>query len=281
LFYDHWANGWVDNGEYCKPHKPSISYECFFEPLTWCPLPSESALKAAVENSGKPEHKDDRVIFVDNKDNYFFYPNPRFLKHVLSCSPIPDEKHLFYWRIQAITFFVRPNSRTKESIEKLRKLYFPQQTYPENSISTYVRHGDKYKEMKLYELPSYMDAAEMLVKESNEKLKHTIYLSSDDDKVFQQSKDYKNWEFFYTQETDRGVSHNADKTLFYLLNLNLALEGDAHISTMKSNWNRLIYELASTIGFCAGCPFRELDHPCSSYEECSKKGQSIFETPWR
>jgi len=104
-----------------------------------------------------------------------------------------------------------------------------------------------------------------------------FFLSTEDDKVVAEAKHLNtigDWKIKFTTEerSNEGffslVKHGDKRMLLDLLALHLAIHCDGFVGTLHSNWNRLIMELSSTVGYCAGCPYLEVDQPCSSVTEC-------------
>ncbi|CAK0811379.1 unnamed protein product [Prorocentrum cordatum] len=162
------------------------------------------------------------------------------------------------------------------------------------SVSLHVRHGDKGREMKLVAFKEYLQLAERLA-EGDQDLqvmnqgttfdyphctvadppdtfrRRVMFVSTEDQQVIDEALNSTGlvrnaWDVAYVeterkntcvfcQRGDKGVER---EVLESLLNLELALQADAWIGTLRSNWCRLIDELRMTIGAKAGSPYLNL-----------------------
>jgi len=263
-------------GDFCKGDN---TWSCYFVPLSSKCTPTEEDMKHIVEWSGNfDESTNDKVLrfgarWSPASRTYI----PTNILPILECSPFNPNHYYFFWRIQASTYMMRPNRRTLDEIARLRTQVFEHSVIPQGTINIHVRHGDKKYEMRLHELPDYMVALERMIS-STPTIKPQVFLSSEDPKVIEDARAYSNITFYYTSEERKNqdfkdlISQGSSRFLLDLVNLNLALECDGHIGTFGSNWNRLIVELHSTIGYCAGCPYIGVDEQCSSVLECAIKG---------
>jgi glycoprotein 6-alpha-L-fucosyltransferase len=162
---------------------------------------------------------------------------------------------------------------------------------PAGTIAAHVRHGDKGKEAKLFPFEDYHRQFERLasgdqtipvlyaeVAQSKETFTYprkkfegrTMFISTEDQAAIDQAKmktqgDHS-WTVFhcaidrpnvdvYTQRARKGVQK---EVLEAFVNLELALEADAFVCTLSSNWCRLIDELRMTVGGKAGAPYINL-----------------------
>jgi len=160
---------------------------------------------------------------------------------------------------------------------------------PPGSVSVHVRHGDKLIEMDLLPLARYVQEAERLasgdqnipvldtsIASSDQTFfypkqafaQRTMFVSTEDPDVIMDAmaltrSNDNPWKVAFTQENrtndilmDMVMRKSAGKaTLESFLNLELALEADAWVCTLQSNWCQLIDELRMTIGGKASFPY--------------------------
>ena len=165
-------------------------------------------------------------------------------------------------------------------------------TLAKGTISVHVRHGNKGREGLLYDFSSYLQQMELLaedstalrvlyaeVAESNTTFSfptgtyasRKVFLSTESQAVVDEALrlcDAKpRWEVTYTRirrTNDDAWMHTQGheearyEVLAAFMNLELALEADAWVCTLSSNWCRLIDELRMTIGRKASHPFLSL-----------------------
>eukprot|EP01064_Diplonema_japonicum_P012334 TRINITY_DN19819_c0_g1_i1.p1 TRINITY_DN19819_c0_g1~~TRINITY_DN19819_c0_g1_i1.p1 ORF type:complete len:492 (+),score=83.55 TRINITY_DN19819_c0_g1_i1:37-1476(+) len=173
-----------------------------------------------------------------------------------------------WWMAQTVRYLLRqPQPWFQEKFKKWVDETFPNGV-PNKMIGMHVRHGDKYKEMKLIELPEYLKAAAEL-REKEPDLRH-IFLSTEDPGVLEESKNYEKegWIFHWTKNNRSNVGSPMDYAMLVgpsmlgeISFVNLLIQ-ELHcthwIGTDKSNWNRLINELRLTTGFY-GAPYVQLN----------------------
>eukprot|EP01060_Flectonema_neradi_P011376 TRINITY_DN1845_c2_g2_i1.p1 TRINITY_DN1845_c2_g2~~TRINITY_DN1845_c2_g2_i1.p1 ORF type:complete len:503 (+),score=74.39 TRINITY_DN1845_c2_g2_i1:110-1618(+) len=173
--------------------------------------------------------------------------------------PRPEWKDYGYqwWMAQSIRYLLRGlQPWFKEKYDQWVKLTFPQ-GMPTKLLGIHVRHGDKYKEMRLIPFSKYMVVAENLRSQDPE-LK-SIFLSTEDPGVIKEALAYSKskWDFYYTDV----VRSNEGSPREYALLIGTSLLGEISftnlliqeqcthwIGTDSSNWNRLINELRLTSG---------------------------------
>lgn len=184
----------------------------------------------------------------------------------------------FWWRMQSVAYLMRLNAKTSNELLKLRldpnlhtalrinmnnsqsvpiSVPFP---LPSGSINAHVRHGDKGVEMTLVPFAAYARAAQTLVAHNPFYLKSVLFVSSEDEQVINASRSLQkyvpttpSWTWLVVfsnihrlndgpmpqlQKFGKGVMMRE-----WLLQLVMALECDAFIGTLGSNWNRLIFAL--------------------------------------
>ena len=121
----------------------------------------------------------------------------------------------------------------------------------EYDISTHIRHGDKGSEMKLIDADVYKEAIKIITSLGMKK-NYTVYVNADDqesvDAIHSLSYDVAS---FNQGRYNYGVSQNKNVKnvgLISFANLYNQIRADHCVGTIGSNWNRLIYELKSTVG---------------------------------
>ena len=250
---------------YCD--EPSY-HDCYFEKISSCSL-SDAASVAGVNELDLSGLSEVRYVEADRPneacvklslmpEQHFFAPS--IFTQFLENSPIEAAKHHYWWKAQAVAFLVRPNKRVLEEIEARKRSSF-RRHIRQGTISCHIRHGDKWMEAAIVEDENYMRAIEelrTLSKTQRKHLRREIFLSTEDPLSIEYFRNNTGWTTLYTQvprKPDRHVSNmqyaeeigKANEMINSLLNLDLALECDAWVGTMTSNWCRLIDELRSTV----------------------------------
>lgn len=171
-------------------------------------------------------------------------------------------------------------------------------TLPPGTIALHVRHGDKAVEMPLLPFEQYVEEAERLAggdqalrvlgdpfAESSTTFAYppgrfagrVLFVSTENPEVADQAVRLATgphaagaaaWHVALTDEnrTNAGVAAmrrqrgNGMATLESFLNLELALEADAWVCTLLSNWCQLIDELRMTVAGKAYAPYIDLKH---------------------
>ena len=244
-------------------------FACYFEPTSTCSY-SDVTRGQSLEDipllDDNARQQDLRVVRCDIK-----FPIsdaslvPSTFKDILHQSPIPVDKLYFWFRAQAIAFFIRPTQRTLVELDQRKK----KQAWvrvPDGSISIHIRHGDKGIEMQLAPDAEYAAKAEELLTQYSY-LKRVIFLSTEDPKSVEYFKSLGNWTVLTLQvprpNVDTVIGPTAyaqqigsdEEMLNSLVNLDLALTCSAWVGTIASNWNRLIEELRSTVRCKAHMPY--------------------------
>ena len=253
-------------GRFCASH--NNMNDCYFEPSSSCTylnVVQTLAWKDIPDFDQNAQQDHLRLIKYEIEqpiaDSSLV---PRQLTHLLQSSPVPKERMYFWFRAQAIAFIVRPNARTLLQLQERKR----QQAWaglPDGAISIHVRHGDKGKEMPLVPDADYVARAEELLS-LYPNLQRIIFLSTEDPQTVQYFKQLQNWTVLtmdVSRPKDEVVSPvdfakriGADEEfLNSLVNLDLALECSAWVGTIRSNWNRLIEELRSTVRCKAHLPY--------------------------
>ena len=178
-------------------------------------------------------------------------------------------------------YIVRPNKRTLHAIEERRKVIYPALRTPHGTIAVHVRHGDKWKESESVDDTQYMTMAKTLYDEAQGELglTHNIYLSTEDEETVRSFQQFTGWNVSYTHVqrfTDPELSPlniagrigRANEMINSLVSLDLALQCDAFVMTLSSNWCRLIDELRATVRCKADRPFLDAqqDNTMADYD---------------
>ena len=194
---------------------------------------------------------------------------PRPFLPFLHGSIIRKDKWYYWWRAVSTAYTVRPNKQTLLAIEERRQQIFPELTIPLGTIAVHVRHGDKWTEVESVDDKQYMTVLESLkAQTSSESLKRNIYLSTEDAETVRNFQHFRGWNVSFTrvqrftdpQLSPEGIASRigkANEMLNSLVSLDLALQCDAFVMTLSSNWCRLIDELRATVRCKADCPFMD------------------------
>lgn len=253
------------DASYCGENEPSY-HNCYFEPISNCTL--EDAMSVQVVESAHFEQLRSVASLEDDLANEkvvkivripqppHTYP-PQF-KAFLETSSVDPKKFYYWWRAQSVAFLLRPNSRTLIELNERSEMAYPQKI-EEGTISCHIRHGDKHLEYPLLDEAAYVKALEEVILLDNGKneLKRQVFLLTDDPKAVHRLHMLKSWNVT-SANVPRSDKHKipaerarhfgkANELLFSLVDLDLALQCDAWVGTMTSNWSRLIDELRSTV----------------------------------
>ena len=203
---------------------------------------------------------------------------------LLKASPIRQDKWYYWWRAQSAAYIVRPNARSRNEVEARKRRAFVGERIRPGTISVHVRHGDKGIESALMEDGVYLEMAQSMYRaERNstsmawtERLKHQIFLSTEDPNTVQAFNAAAEWD---VQVTDvmreafamSSLAHAAkvgpyEEMLNSLMNLDLALQGDGFVGTLSSNWCRLIDELRATVRCKAHSPYLDAQQENPPYD---------------
>jgi hypothetical protein len=198
---------------------------------------------------------------------------------MLRSSPIDWSKKHYWWRAQSVAYIVRPNTRTLAEIAVRKRRVFAGQSIPPGTISVHVRHGDKWMESSMIKDEVYLARAQELMGmgergRADSNPRRRLFLSTEDPATVKFFSGQPDWLVQYTKVPRKPEA--AKNTLAYvaeiggyeemlnsLVNLDLALECDAFVGTLSSNWCRLIDELRATVRCKAHAPFldAEQDNP--------------------
>ena len=149
----------------------------------------------------------------------------------------------------------------------------------EYDISSHIRHGDKGSEMKLIDADVYKEAIKIITSLGMKK-NYTIFVNGDDqesvDAIHSLSYDVAS---FNQGRYNYGVSQNKNVKnvgLISFANLYNQIRADHSVGTIGSNWNRLIYELKSTVGMKSDGFILEVGREgCISYAHCLLKKRQL------
>lgn len=228
----------------------------YFLPLTQC----EVYINYSVINKSRDAYSNENIVFPIK------YPRmeiPYIVYNLLNKSSISPEFYLHYWRIQASKYIYHLKKQTIKSVNKIisnykkySKMNNKMNMYP--CINVWIRHGDKYREMKLIETNKYFSAIELFKRLSN--IKFHIYLSTDDRNVINEfiKSNYSVYYLNYSRRNDDNNNWKKDHIFNVISDINLSLECIAFIGTRKSNINRLIDELRSTSDTNSNIPYFEI-----------------------
>lgn len=246
-------------------------HDCYFEPISSCTMADVAARigqSMAFNFSTLPEIKhlkDDLPEAVAVQ--YRNYPeesqfHPPIFAPFLEASPIDPEKYRYWWRAQTVAYIVRPNKRSLERIRERKLATYPMGNISRGTISVHVRHGDKWTEMPnaVPDDGAFSKAVEELYADAGQawRLKRAIFLSTEDPESIEHFQGLQSWDVSFThvpRKPDRTKSTilyakeygPANEVFDSLVNLDLALDCDAWIGTLTSNWCRLIDELRATV----------------------------------
>lgn len=198
--------------------------------------------------------------YVMPKNTYRF-SIPIFVLQFLNNSPISHLYYLHYWRNQAAKYIYHLRENIKKIVNQNIKRYIK---YNKNKIKNYpcinvwIRHGNKYKEMKLIDTEKYFTAIDLFKRLYRKRF--NIYLSTDDryaiNKIIRSK--YNVYYLNYTRYNDN-ISNWKNNHIYNIISdIELSLKCIAFIGTRGSNINRLIDELISTSKFNSNFPYFEI-----------------------
>lgn len=252
---------WID-GPFCIGAYTIDS--CYFEPISscsiWDAMGHHNWEDLPYLDANTYQQNVDQVLKYDYEQSWALYlirSTPVMFHKLLKAGKIPTNSY-YWWRAQGVAYLVRPNVRTLEELESRRVKIFQNSTIRAGVVSVHVRHGDKGNESPLAADEAYLSATEALVAASPE-LKRSIFLSTEDANTVRFFARLRNWTVQWTKVKRQGRRYQGSTAEFArmvgwdneflngLLNLQLALDCDAWVGMISSNWNRLVDELRSTI----------------------------------
>lgn len=134
---------------------------------------------------------------------------------------------------------------------------------PRPIIRVHVRGSDKVREMQLLSLEQHLDRAQQLTSHPSLRAAKNIWLSSEDQKTFDEAKNMTSWKPYILhmdRKIQRGEVPGDDQWEFVqkygvrdymeasLANLLISLQSDGFVLALQSNWDRLANELRVTSG---------------------------------
>eukprot|EP00158_Paraphelidium_tribonemae_P003905 Partr_v1_DN26459_c1_g1_i2_m23571 len=253
---------YADSG--CGRNEKYSNFLCFFK------QPSACGFDHVTAENLHPNPGEDRGAIPSHLEAR--------LRSVYSDRDLTGDFVRFWWRAQGAAYLMRLNAPTLETLQKMRMdkelnegvvisrdgktrkipVPFP---LPSGTIHAHVRHGDKDTEMELVAFPAYIAKAEQLVAENPLGYFKTMFVSTEDQGVIDTARKLLSanpgttpnlsWTMFtcnihringspYEQLDKFGKSQMTHEWLHQLL---MSLEGDIEISTLGSNWSRLLNEL--------------------------------------
>lgn len=238
---------------------------CYFEPISSCSIRDAMGhrkwddtpwLDATTygQNSARTL-KDDWATFGAL---FLIRSTPLVFHELLKKAKISTDSY-HWWRAQGVAYLVRPNARTLMELECRRREIFQNGRIEEGTLSVHVRHGDKIRESALAPDEVYLATAEAVVRENPGSVKRSMFLSTEDAGTVQFFSGLSNWTVQWTRvrRQSRGFQGSTasfakmvgwdEDFLNSLLSLQLALDCNAWIGMISSNWNRLVDELRSTV----------------------------------
>jgi hypothetical protein len=177
----------------CGYGSEHANFLCLFEPPSSCGF--EYVTKENSE-TGKPD-------LVPGFDLVPTFLKER-LRRELPGLTLRPEFLKFWWRAQGAAYLFRFNNHTYDKLAPMRldaslhqgARIFPNGTkldipvpfpLPKGVIGSHVRHGDKFKEMKLIPFADYVKKAESFVSENPLKYKKIMFVSSEDEQVINET----------------------------------------------------------------------------------------------
>lgn len=228
----------------------------YFMPLTHCRIYINYSLK----NKSRDPHSNEKIVFPIKHPRIEI---PYIVYNILNKSSISSSFYLHYWRTQASKYIYHLKEETQKKVNQqifkhLKYHNFNSKTKNKPCINVWIRHGDKYREMKLIDTNKYFSAIQLFQRLSN--IIFNIYLSTDDRNVINEFLK-SNYSVYYLNYTRRNDNHKVwKKNHIYnvISDINLSLKCIAFIGTRKSNINRLIDELRSVSEINSNIPYFEV-----------------------
>lgn len=235
----------------------------YFLPLSNCSI----NFNISYKNKSYNAYSNYKFVF-QKKYTYKNYNYPRtiipsFIFEMLYKSPILPSHYLHYWRIQASIYIYNLKRNTRRIVNHQIHKYLVYNkkrneinNYP--CINVWIRHGDKYKEMKLIDTKYYFTAIKLFERLSN--IKFNIYLSTDDRAAIDTFalSNYTVYYLNYSRYNDNNSNWKINHIYNVISDIELSLQCIAFIGTRKSNINRLIDELRCTEDRYSNTPYFEI-----------------------
>ena len=296
LFPDH-DSKWV-NRNFCRGQ---TSLECYLEPITSCGVPYELLKTWRLKGLSQTSY----YAVIQRWEDINLYPNiqyfyldrssyvltaesmfevPWFQHNVLPGDSYSLSEQRAYWRAQSVTYLLRPNNRTLEWMNAYRRTNCPscRDSY---DASLHIRQGDKYLEMTIVNEKSYAEVLETLQPILGGV--RSVYINADSSDsvqhLEQQFAGKLSVSSLFMTRLNVGfdsLSSREDVPLISLTDLREQVKSRLFLGTYSSNWNRLIFELGSTLGFGPSVPFIEIgDTSCLSAIQCRDRSLE-FDCLW-
>ena len=254
---------------------------CGDDPSWECYLRSPSNCSAWAT----PDNTENKTMMWGDEADQKRVPEVLSAKLRAAFPDVTADEVRYWWRGQGAAYLARLNDRTIAAVAELRKMRQMAQLasalppddsaasnnatlypLPRGTTSAHVRHGDKGYEMALIDWDRYADAAVALQETHPFTLRRSLFVSTEDPAVISQarSKPAPPWRVFYSdipRENSNGQDQmRLDSRLVHkhLLQLLMALECDAFVGTVGSNWNRLINEFRCIWVPKCGAPYAEV-----------------------
>ncbi|XP_024526426.1 uncharacterized protein LOC9634972 isoform X2 [Selaginella moellendorffii] len=149
-----------------------------------------------------------------------------------------------------------PGSEDQQASLREKIWTTPKPWLPRPMLSVHVRQGDKASEMKIFSFKSYMELAQKIQTQFPQL--QEIWLSTEMQNVIDESKNYTNWRFHYTDiprqngttsmgayERSLGVKASSNNAF---VNFVMASECDFFVGALGSTWSFLIDAMRATGG---------------------------------
>lgn len=190
---------------------------------------------------------------------------------------LQDDELTYWWRAQSTAYFLRLNDKAVTDLAEKRRALGSLVAWskggnasrmldvplPSGTVGMHVRHGDKGRQMKLVPFERFMELANSLQRNNPFHVQRAVFVSTEDPAVILQTQseavmgDWSTLTYSMPRFNDyNGPADQLNKlsskispgrlTRLHILQLLMALECDAWIGTLLSNWNRLIDELRTT-----------------------------------
>eukprot|EP00438_Fugacium_kawagutii_P031850 Skav230346 [mRNA] locus=scaffold25:141106:142296:- [translate_table: standard] len=272
-----------------------VSWHCWFQHITWCKRPRHAANDQILRMRGEKVHMADFTtsdvpeIFRNLLSNCSPM-KPQFWYYWWRAQSVT-----YFIRFNEKTRSALDQMRS-QTLHECQKPLQPGAVLETGTVSAHVRHGKKTKEAEVFDFSAYREQMEHLAAgnqnlpvlrlpaadsnhtfnyPNNAYAKRTLFLSTEDPEVVPQALQLcsamQPWKVIYTDvkrvAKDNWMKLGSPKpvnlparaeTLVALMNLELALEADAWVCTLTSNWCRLIDELRMTVAMKASHPYLNL-----------------------
>ena len=188
--------------------RETASLECFFVPLSNCTLADAGDSEVLFPRYRHDKNAKKTLPLLKRRVTA---DGPRTVTNPLravgdignrwSSVPFPEWAGLGYqwWMAQTTRYILRREQPwMRRAVASWVTATFGSKGMPAKIIGIHVRHGDKYKEMRLLPLAAYMSAAEEL--RAKEPDLDTVFLSTENDAVLEATKAFApRWKFYWTK----------------------------------------------------------------------------------